>query len=95
MCRGLTITLSVSFFDKYHVATIPKSRIEFVRFFFFLYMYGQLTRLSPRCVGVWLRETRIHNAHFCCHGTIYHYIILGEKGALNGEIHENIFFGVM
>ncbi len=30
MCRGLTITLFVRFFDKYtyYVATIPKSRIE-------------------------------------------------------------------
>ncbi len=34
MCRGLTITLFVSFFDKNYAATIPKSRIEFVRFFF-------------------------------------------------------------
>ncbi len=34
MCRGFTITLFVSFFDKYYAATIPKSGIEFVRFFF-------------------------------------------------------------
>ncbi len=34
MCRGLTITLFVGSFDKYYTATIPKSRMEFVRFFF-------------------------------------------------------------
>ncbi len=34
MCCGLTITLFVRFFDRYYVATIPKSRIEFVRFLF-------------------------------------------------------------
>ncbi len=33
MCRGLTITLFVMFFDKYYAATIPKSKIEFARFF--------------------------------------------------------------
>ncbi len=34
MCRGLTITLFVRFFGKYYVATIPKYRIEIIRFFF-------------------------------------------------------------
>ncbi len=34
MCRGFTITLFVRFLDKYYVVTIPKSSIEFVRFFF-------------------------------------------------------------
>ncbi len=28
MCCGLTFTLIVRFFDRYYVATIPKSRIE-------------------------------------------------------------------
>ncbi len=31
MCRGLTITFFVRFFNKYYLATFPKSRIEFVR----------------------------------------------------------------
>ncbi len=30
----ITFTLLVRFFDKYHAATIPKSLIEFLRFFF-------------------------------------------------------------
>ncbi len=29
MCCGLTFTLFFGFFDKYYVATIPKSRFEF------------------------------------------------------------------
>ncbi len=33
MCSGLTFTLFVQFFDKYYVATIPKSRFEFLRLF--------------------------------------------------------------
>ncbi len=40
MCSGLTITMFVRFFDKYYLATIPKSRSEFVRFFLnFLWLF--------------------------------------------------------
>ncbi len=37
MCCGLTLaTLFVRFFDRNHVATIPKSRFEFLDSFLFL-----------------------------------------------------------
>ncbi len=45
MCRGLTFTLFVRFFDKYYVTTIPKSRIEIL--FSFLVRIG----ITPCIIG--------------------------------------------
>ncbi len=56
MCCGLTLaTLFVRFFDRYYVATIPKSRVEFLDSLFFLYIgfgiVSTMIQLGMDCVS--------------------------------------------
>ncbi len=59
MCRGLQFTLIVRFFNKYYVATIPKSRIK--RFFCSCIVMAQYQRAFQ--IHVWIHTAEATYPH--------------------------------
>ncbi len=63
MCCGLTLaTLFVRIFDRYHVATIPKCRFEFL-VSFLIFLFVEFLEGIPSCIASTTLHLRVEDSH--------------------------------